>query len=405
MNLIPRPTYLNFLKTWKDKSVIKVVSGVRRCGKSTLFILFQNYLRKNGIKSENIIQMNFEQPEFMNITDSTEVYNYLKPKLTVSGMKYIFLDEIQHITHFEKIADALNTLADVDLYITGSNGYFMSGELATLLTGRFVELKMLPLSFKEYVTGYQEFYPNSNLSTAKMFNNYLRFGSFPFILQLNNEPLQIEQYLDGIFTSVVYRDVQTRLKVSDHLALEKIIRFLFDNVGNILSMRKIANTISNDGFKISPATVERYISALVDSLLIYRVPRFDIHGRDQLRTNEKYYIVDPGLRYHLIAGTKMDRGHVLENIIYLELLRRGEQVNVGALPKGEVDFVTKKGQEVCYYQVSESVIDPKTLTRELKPLQGIDDHYPKYLLTLDEIGAGENYQGIKQLNILDWLLS
>lgn len=405
MYLIPRPEYQRFLNTWKDRPVIKVVSGVRRCGKSTLFTLFQQELLENGIKPENIIQINFEQPDFMNITDSEQLYEYLKPKLKVSGTKYVFLDEIQHVTHFEKIADALNTLEDVDLYITGSNGYFMSGELATLLTGRFVELKMLPLSFKEYCDGYHHEFPQDQLSKMEMFNNYIRYGSFPYVVQLHNDPIQVEQYLDGIFSSIVYRDIETRLQISDKAILERIIKFIFDNIGSTMSIRNIANMITSNGFKISSATVERYLSSILDSLLVYKTPRFDIHGKEQLRTNDKYYVVDSGLRYHLLAGKKSDLGHIIENIIYLELRRRGYTVNVGAIPNGEIDFVTRKGNEFEYYQVSQTVMDPTTLDRELKPFSKVTDHYPKYLLTLDEIGKDSNYNGIKQLNIIDWLLA
>lgn len=405
MYLIPRPEYQRFLNTWKDRPVIKVVSGVRRCGKSTLFTLFQQELLENGIKPENIIQINFEQPDFMNITDSEQLYEYLKPKLKVSGTKYVFLDEIQHVTHFEKIADALNTLEDVDLYITGSNGYFMSGALATLLTGRFVELKMLPLSFKEYCDGYHHEFPQDQLSKMEMFNNYIRYGSFPYVVQLHNDPIQVEQYLDGIFSSIVYRDIETRLQISDKAILERIIKFIFDNIGSTMSIRNIANTITSNGFKISSATVERYLSSILDSLLVYKTPRFDIHGKEQLRTNDKYYVVDSGLRYHLLAGKKSDLGHIIENIIYLELRRRGYTVNIGVIPNGEIDFVTRKGNEFEYYQVSQTVMDPTTLDRELKPFSKVTDHYPKYLLTLDEIGKDSNYNGIKQLNIIDWLLA
>lgn len=404
MYLIPRPEYQQFLNTWKNRPVIKVVSGVRRCGKSTLFLLFQQELIRAGIPVENIIQINFEQPDYMNITNADDLYEYLKPKLKIKGTKYIFLDEIQHITHFEKIADALNTLDDVDLYLTGSNGYFMSGELATLLTGRFVELKMLPLSFKEYYDGYTHEFPQDNLSKMELFNNYIRYGSFPYVVQLHNDPIQVEQYLDGIFSSIVYRDIETRLQISDKAILERIIKFIFDNIGSAMSIRNVANTITSNGFKISPSTVERYLSSILDSLLVYKTPRFDIHGKEQLRTNDKYYIVDTGLRYHLLAGKKSDLGHIIENIVYLELRRRGYTVNVGAIPKGEIDFVTRKGNDFGYYQVSQSVLDPATLERELKPFSQVEDHYPKYLLTLDEIGKDNNYNGIKQLNIIDWLL-
>lgn len=404
MKLIPRPAYLKFLIDWKDRPLIKVVSGVRRCGKSTLFVLFQKELKKQGIKDRNIIKINFEQPDYMNITDPDDLYDLLKPKLNVEGMKYIFLDEIQHVKHFEKIADALNTLPDVDLYLTGSNGYFMSGELATLLTGRFVELKMLPLSFKEYVTGFQQLHPSQHLDKESLFENYLRYGSFPFVVQLDNNSNQIEQYLDGIYSSIVYHDIQARLQVSDKAILARIIHFIFDNIGSTLSIRNIANTITSNGFKVTSATVERYLNSILDSLLVYKAPRFDIHGKEQLRTNDKYYIVDTGLRYHLLAGKKADRGHILENIIYLELCRRGYRVNVGAIPKGEIDFVTRQGNKFAYYQVSQSVINPSTLERELKPFSKIDDNYPKYLLTLDKIGNGESYEGIQQINILDWLL-
>lgn len=404
MYLIPRTDYLDFLKNWRAKPLIKVVSGVRRCGKSTLFILYQHYLKTVGVEDDNIIQINFEQPDFMNISDADTLYDYLKPKLTVSGMKYIFLDEVQHVAHFEKIADALNTLPDVDLYITGSNGYLMSGELATLLTGRYVELKMLPLSFKEYIDGYQHLYPSDQLSKLQMYNNYLQYGSFPYVVYLHNNSELIEQYLDGIYSSIAYRDIETRLKITDKLILQRIINFIFDGIGSPLSIRNIANTLTSNGFKISPTTVERYLKGILDSLLVYKAPRFDIHGKQQLRTNDKYYIVDIGLRYHLLAGNKADRGHILENVVYLELLRRGYKVSVGVIENNEIDFVAQKGNKLEYYQISQSVIDDETLKRELRPFDKVRDHYPKFLLTLDEIGSNDNYNGIQQLNVIDWLL-
>lgn len=404
MFIIQRPTYLEFLKSWQDKPVIKVVSGIRRCGKSTLFYIFQNYLLQNGVSKDNIIQINLETPDFFNYETSTQLYEYLKPKLKVPGMKYIFIDEVQHIKDFEKIADALNTLEDVDLYLTGSNGYFMSGELGTLLTGRYVELKMLPLSFKEYVDGYQRLSPEDQLSLPQMYNNYLHFSSFPFTVQLHNNSVQIREYLDGIYSSILYRDVQTRLGNSDKALLERIVHFIFDNVGNQLSIRKIADTITSDGMKVSPASVSKYLDAVVGSLMVYRVPRFDIHGRKLLRSEEKYYIADMGLRYFSLPTKKADSGHILENIVYLELLRRNYTVSVGKLKNGEIDFVAQRGNDIEYYQVSQTVLDPKTMERELKPFAQVEDHYPKFLLTLDEVGAGENLNGIRQLNVLDWLM-
>lgn len=404
MFIIQRPAYLEFLKSWKDKPVIKVVSGIRRCGKSTLFFIFQDYLLNQGIAKENIIQINLETPDFLNYETSSQLYEYLKPKLKVPGMKYVFIDEVQHIKNFEKIADALNTLDDVDLYLTGSNGYFMSGELGTLLTGRYVELKMLPLSFKEYVDGYNELFPEEKLSLARMYNNYLHFSSFPFTVQLHNNSVQIREYLDGIYSSILYRDVLTRLGSSDKAVLERIVHFIFDNIGSQLSIRKIANTITSDGMKVSPASVSKYLDAIVGSLMVYRVPRFDIHGRKLLQSEEKYYIADMGLRYFSLPVKKADSGHILENIVYLELLRRNYNVSVGKLKNGEIDFVAQKGNEIEYYQVSQTVLDAKTMERELKPFDQVDDHYPKFLLTLDEIGAGESINGVRQLNVLDWLI-
>lgn len=405
MYRVNRDKYLDFLIRWKDKKIIKVISGIRRCGKSTLFDIYKDYLREEGIAEEQMISLNFEDLEFESLKDYRMVYEYLKPYLELKKQKYIFLDEIQHVEQFEKLADGLFVKENVDLYITGSNAYFMSGELATLLSGRYVELKMLPLSFYEYHDAMMQMYPDKSTSLMEHYNAYLHDSSFPYTLQLAGREIEIREYLNGIYSSILLKDIVARLKISDVMLLERIIHFVFDNIGNILSIRKIANTITSGGRKVDAKTVEKYLHGLMDSLMIYQVKRYNIKGKQYLMTNEKYYLADLGLRYFVLGDKGVDQGHILENIVYLELIRRGYQVFVGTIPNGEIDFVAMRQGEIEYYQVSATVMDIETLKRELSPLQKITDQFPKYLLTLDVLGAGTSHEGIRQLNVLEWLLS
>ena len=401
MQLLERKEYLDFLKRHKDRHIIKVVSGVRRCGKSKLFELFQRHLLEQGIPKENIISINFEDLAFEELQEYHALYQYVTSHMQPDSMNYIFLDEIQHVPDFEKAVDSLFIKENADVYITGSNAYFMSGELATLLSGRYVELKMLPLSFKEY-------YDASNLSanhTLKdIYERYLAESSFPYTLQLDGRQQDINEYLLGLYNTVILKDVVGRIRISDVKMLESIVKYLFANVGRLLSIRKIADSMTSAGRKIDSKTVEKYLTGLQDSMLIYQAERFDIRGKDILKINPKYYVADAALRYLKVGRHGQDTGHVLENTVYLELLRRGYEVYVGSMTNGEIDFVAKDEHGLTYYQVTESTLQPEVLERELKPLQRIKDNYPKYLLTLDEIESTADYDGIRKLNVLKWLL-
>lgn len=401
---IKRKSYLDFLLRWKDKQIIKVISGIRRCGKSTLFDIYKDYLLNEGVHEKQIISINFEDLQYTDLTDYKLVYEYIKPLLNPSQMNYIFLDEIQHVTQFERLADGLFIQKNIDLYITGSNAYFMSGDLATVLTGRYVELKMLPLSFREYYDGICLVSGQNQSDLTTIYNNYIQESSFPYTLQISGRKTEIREYISGIYSSILLKDVVARLKISDVMMLESVIRFIFDNIGNLLSTRKIANTMLSNGRKIDVKTVEKYLRGLMDSLLIYRATRYNIKGKQYLTTNDKYYLADVGLRYFLLGDRGADHGHVLENVVYLELLRRGYDVYVGVTTEGEVDFVAMNQSDVEYYQVAATVLDTATLHRELAPLQKINDAYPKFLLTFDVVGENSSYDGIRQLNVLKWML-
>ncbi len=409
MERIEREEYLEFLKNHKDKQIIKVVSGIRRAGKSTLFEIYKDYLQKNGIEKNQIISINFEDLEYEEYTDYKKLYKFIKDNLLENKKNYIFLDEIQHVNKFEKVVDSLFIKENVDLYITGSNAYFMSGELSTLLSGRYVELEILPLSFKEYCEGkkQQEIKKEGHelsKSLIQRYNDYIFESSFPYTLQIDKKE-NIREYLMGIYNSVLLKDVVSRLKISDVMMLESVVKYMFDNIGNITAIKKIADAMISLGRKIDVKTVEKYLSGLIDSMILYKVNRYNIKGKAYLSNLSKYYIVDIGLRNQILGNRNIDFGHIFENIIYLELLRREKNVYVGQFGDKEVDFVVLNGEKVEYYQVALTVLDENTLKRELEPLKKIKDSYPKYLITLDEIGVNTNYDGIKVLNGLEWLLN
>jgi len=397
--MIPRNEYLDFLIRSKDKQIIKVVSGVRRCGKSTLFEIYQNYLLKNGVSKSQIIYINFEDIDYEHLKNYRTLYDYIVSLLINNKMNYIFLDEIQHVPMFEKCVDSLFIKKNTDIHLTGSNAYFMSGELATLLSGRYVELKMLPLSFKEYCIGNTE-----NKSSREKYRDYLENSSFPYTLQYGKDKKAIRDYLESLYNTVILKDVAVRYKISDLMMLESVTKFIFENIGSRLSITKIANTMTSNGRKIDPKTVEKFVKALSDCLLFYQTKRYDVKGKQYLRTLEKYYAVDIGLRHMLLGKKGVDQGHILENIVYLELLRRGYDVYVGQADNLEIDFVAMNENGVSYFQVSASVRDENTLRRELTSLQKISDHYPKIILTLDEDPSAD-YEGIKCINAIDWLLA
>lgn len=395
--MIERTEYLNELISFKDKELIKVVTGIRRCGKSTLFDLYCEYLKQNGIEKNQIIHINLEDSDYNFITNHIELYNYVKERLLSNKKNYVFIDEVQNIDQFQKACDSLYIKKNVDLYITGSNAYLLSGELATLLSGRYIEIKMLPLSFREYISALGE----SDLIIK--YNNYTTKGSLPYILQLNSDK-EIRTYLEGIYNTIVVKDIVSRKNIPDISMLEDVIKFTFDSIGSVLSSTNIANTLTSNGRKISVPTVESYLNALVDSFVLYKAERYDIKGKKYLSSGFKYYLSDLGLRFYLLGSRKIDNGHILENVIYLELLRRGYKVYVGKNDDNEVDFVAMNEMGEEYYQVSYDVKSEETLNRELKPLNNIKDHNPKYLITMD-FTPYTSHNGIKQINALEWLLN
>ena len=398
--MIQRIEYLDNLKALKDKQVIKVITGVRRCGKSTLFELYIDYLKKIGTEDSQIISINLEDLENADLLDYKALYDYIKNKLVPDKMNYIFIDEVQKCVGFEKAVDSLFIKKNCDVYITGSNAYLLSGELATLLSGRYIQIDMLPFSFKEYYEATKE----SGKSKQELFDAYLRYGSFPYVAYLENDEKIISQYIEGVYNTILIKDVATREKINDITVLENILKTVASSIGSPISTKKISDTLVSGGRKISPNTVESYLRALTDSYILYNAARYDIKGRQFLKTLGKYYFVDTGIRNHIISQSAKDLGHLLENVVYLELLRRKNRVNIGKLAEKEVDFVATNMNEVEYYQVCASVLDEKTLERELAPLKEIKDNYPKILLTLDDIGNGANYEGIRQINVIDWLL-
>ena len=398
--MVERKEYLEELKRWKEKDLIKVVTGIRRCGKSTLFDLFIDYLKSIGVSEKQIIKINLEDADY-DFKDYKELYDYIKARLISDKMNYVFLDEVQNVPEFQRAVDSLYIKKNVDVYITGSNAYLLSGELATLLSGRYIEIKMLPLSFKEYVSAF----PNNN-NYYQLFLEYMRNGGMPGNLSIiDTNPNDIDKYMDGIFSTIVYKDIMARNNITDKILLESILKFIYDSIGSPISTKKISDTLTSKGMSTSNHTVENYITAFIESFLIYKAERFDVKGKNLLVRDYKYYSVDTGLRSYLLGKkADSDMGHILENIVYLELLRRGYKVYVGKVDDLEVDFVAENREGLKYFQVALSVRDDKVLERELKSLQKTGDHYPKYLLTLD-MDLESDYDGITKINVVDWLLN
>ena len=396
--LVQREEYLNRLIALKDKQIIKVITGVRRCGKSKLLELYQQWLLEQGVEEEQIITINFEDLDFEDLTDYKTLHEYLKERLLKDKMTYIFLDEIQNVDQFPKVVDSLYIKDNVDVYITGSNAHMLSSEIATLLSGRYMQIEMLPFSFKEYMTSTG----NMNERGTK-YMDYLQNSSFPYTLELKDQPEEIRNYLEGLYSTIVIKDIINRKKITDPMMLKSILKFVFDNIGSPLSSKKIADTMTSAGRKIDARTVEKYLEALAESYIVYQAKRYNIKGKQYLKTLEKYYVVDIGFRFMLLGSKQMDAGHILENVVYLELLRRGYDVYVGKVDEFEVDFVAQNRKGTTYFQVALSVRDEKTLERELRPLQAIKDHYPKVILTMDD-DPEVHYDGIRRINARDWLL-
>lgn len=397
MERIERRDYLDKLIAFKDKKLIKVITGIRRCGKSTIMEIFRDWLLNNGVSPEQILYLNFEDYDNIELRSPLALHQYIKPLILSDKPTYIFFDEIQHVKDFPDIINSINLKPNVDLYVTGSNAYMLSNEIATLLSGRYVEIAMLPLSFKEYVEGC-----GGSDNLEKAYTNYITQSSFPYTLALDR-PKDITDYLNGVYNTVVMKDIISRKKIQDVMMLESVIRFVADNIGNTLSTKRIADIMTADGRKIDQKTVEKYLTSLCETFFVYEAKRYNVKGKQLLKTLGKYYLVDVGLRRMLLGGRSFDAGRLLENVVYLELLRRQKSVYIGKIDNLEVDFVAIDENDIVYYQVAATVRDEATLKRELSSLQQINDQYPKYILTLDEDPEAD-YDGIKRINALKWLM-
>lgn len=397
MKRIERATYLNKLIAFKDKNLIKVITGIRRCGKSTIMEIYRDWLKEQGVSTDQIVYLNFEDYDNFELRNPKNLYAYIKPLLIEDKMNYLFFDEIQHVQDFPDIINSLNLKPNVDIYITGSNAYMLSSEIATFLSGRYIEIAMQPLSFKEYVDGTGEY---DNLQKA--YNDYITRSSFPYTLELNTNS-EVSDYLTGLYNTIVVKDIMSRKRLPDVMMLESVIRFTADNIGNILSTKRIADIMTADGRKIDQKTVERYLNSLCETFFVYEAKRYNIKGKQLLKTLCKYYLVDIGLRRMLLGSRSFDAGRILENVVYLELLHRQKKVYVGKNDNLEVDFVAIDENNIAYYQVAATVRDESTLKRELASLQQINDQYPKYILTLDDDPVAD-YDGIKRINALKWMM-
>ena len=402
ISMIARKIYLNQLISLCNQNIIKVITGIRRCGKSTLLSEFKDYLKAKGVEGNNILLLNFEEREYSDFARWEDVYDYILDKLSVEGMKYVFLDEVQRIVCFEKLVDALFVKKDIDLYITGSNAFLLSSELGTLLSGRYIAINLHPFSFSEYVSAFE-----NNANTDRLFRQYMNASCFPEAVNLSiSSPNMVNTYLKSLYDTVVVKDIVKRNNLRKFDTLQNILNFLFDNIGNVVSPNNITDVLrKTTGESISHNTVLKYLRYFTESYLVYPVRLYNIKGKRLLESNYKYYIVDLGLKNILNTNSALsDLGHKLENIVYFELLRRGGDVYAGKSGKGEVDFVVQKHDgNREYYQVAYTVNDEKTLKRELSSLEKIKDSYPKYLLTTDFDNI--NYNGIQKINILDWLLT
>lgn len=405
--MVQRKEYLEKLIEWKDDDVIKVVTGIRRCGKSTLLMQYQDYLKSIGIEKNQIIAVNFEELEYEELCDYKKLYAYIKDRLVADKITYIFLDEIQKVPSFEKVVDSLYVKPNIDIYITGSNAYMLSGDLATLLTGRYVEISMLPLSFNEYMQ-------LSDKDKESAFADYIKYGGLPFVATMDRTDDKVDTYLEGIYNTVIVKDIEDRQKrqesnsdkrkINDIPLLKTIAKYLSSVIGSPVSLRGITNYLVSSGRKISANTVSNYVDALIESFIFYPAERFDIVGKQLLKANKKYYMVDLGIRNHILPRKYYDLGFSVENIVFFELLRRGCKVTIGKYQENEVDFVAEKRGEFTYIQVTADMVSESTFDREMKPLYAIQDNYEKIVLTLDKLTVG-NYDGIKVVNVIDWLLN
>jgi len=394
--MVQRKQYMDKLIKMKDEKIIKVITGIRRCGKSTLLQLFQTYLKQQlGVDDAQIISINFEDIQYGPLLDYRNLHQYVRERLAEGKKTYVFLDEIQAVSQFEKAVDSLFIKDEVDLYITGSNAHMLAGDLATLLSGRYIEINMLPLSFAEY-------FEMKGGDKREAFIAYYQNGAFPQAAAIADDEVRLD-YIRGIYNTVLLKDIVARKRIADIELLESIVRFLLDNIGNIVSSKKIADSLTSYGRKTTSVTVENYVSALLDAFVMYKAPRYDVKGKQHLKSLEKYYVADISLRHLVLGDRGRDIGRILENIVYLELIRRGYTVWVGKTGEAEIDFIATSQDQRIYYQVAAGVMDPATFDREFTPLLKIKDHYPKYVLSMDDLPTGKN--GVQQLNIIDFLLT
>lgn len=406
--LINRPEYLNQLIQNKDVDLVKIVTGIRRCGKSSLLDLFHQYLLESGVSDANIIHMNLESLRYRNLLNYLAFYDYVSEHIPQNGKVYLIFDELQAVEKWEKAIESFRLDYDVDIYITGSNAYLLSTEFSTLLSGRYVEIRMLPLSFKEFLNFY-EF--DTFVSIEEKFQKYLQFGGMPILREYQFDEVRSNQALEGIYSTVVLRDVLQRNNQTDQGMLQKIVLFLCSNIGSITSPNSIGNVLSNEGDiqngkgkNVAGKTVDRYISMLHSAYIFYPVGRYDVKGKQLLKTLGKNYIIDMGFRNMLLGYRDADRGHIIENIVFLELIRRDYHVYIGKVGETEVDFVAEKPNDKLYIQVTESMQSYETRERELRPLRMIPDNYEKIVLSMDR-NYINSYDGIKSLYLIDWLLS
>ena len=406
-DLINRPQYLNQLIQNKDVDLVKIVTGIRRCGKSSLLDLFHKYLTENGVPDAHIIHMNMESLRYRDLTNYLFFYDYVSKRISPDGKTYLIFDELQAVEHWEKAIESVRLDFDVDIYITGSNAYLLSTEFSTLLSGRYVEIRMLPLSFREFLDFY-EFAPD--VSMEEKFQKYLQFGGMPILREYKFNEARSNQALEGIYSTVVLRDILQRNNGINQAMLQKIMLFLCSNIGSITSPNSIGNVLANEGDiptvkakNIAGKTVERYISMLRNAFVFFSVGRYDVKGKQLLKTLGKNYIIDLGFRNMLLGYRDADRGHILENIVFLELLRRDYRVYIGKIGETEIDFVAEKPNDKVYIQVTESMQSPETRERELRPLRMIPDNYEKIVLSMDRSFINF-YDGIKSVNLIDWLL-
>lgn len=396
--MINRENYIKKLISWKDKKMIKVLTGMRRVGKSTLLLLFKEYLLKNGVDEKNIIYINLEDLKYDYINNYNVLYNEVISKLDDKKTNYVMIDEIQNVDKFEKAIDSLYLKNNIDIYLTGSNAKFLSSEIATVLSGRYIEINILPLSFKEYISDQNK----TNKNINELFNDYLLFGGLPFIKSLDNNRDEINNYLESVYNTVYTKDILKRVEIRNNESLERISKFMFDNISNITSVNKIANTLKTIGVKISVPTVDSYVDTLSNAYLFYKINRFDIKGKNILTSQYKYYTVDVGLRNYVVGTSNRDLGRILENVVYLELIRRGYKVYIGKVDNFEIDFVAVKPEETIYYQVAQSIVDENSFEREMRPLAKLKNNYEKYIITMDNLPQ-TNEEGIKIVNVVEFL--